>query len=180
MFVEIRLHGRGGQGIVTASEMLIEAAVLEGYHGQSIPTFGAERRGAPVVASARISDREVRRHGQVYSPDFVAVFDPLFVFRKEVTEGLKEGGTLLVNHRQKPDFPQFKVIAIDATKIALENGLVVAGWAVVNTAMLGALSRLLGIISKRSVEAVVSSKWKGDLGSKNLKAALDAFEVVVA
>jgi pyruvate ferredoxin oxidoreductase gamma subunit len=180
MFVEIRLHGRGGQGIVTASEMLVEAAAIEGYYGQSIPIFGAERRGAPVVASARVSDKLIRRHSQIYSPDIVAVFDPLFASRQDVTAGLKNGGVLLINHRQKPDLPQFKVIDVDATKIALENGLIVAGWAVVNTAMLGALARVLGIISKEALEKVVRGRWKGELGEKNLRAALTAFQEVNA
>ncbi len=178
VFLEIRLHGRGGQGVVTASEMLVEAVVIEGYHGQSIPNFGAERRGAPVVASARISDRPVRKHSQVYTPDVICVFDHMFVLRRDVREGLKEDGIIVVNHRRTPKIEGFRVYSVNASKIAVENGLIVAGWAVVNTAMVGALARVLGIVSKESLESVVRRRWGGDLGDKNLRAALRAFEVV--
>ncbi|MCQ5374960.1 MAG: 2-oxoacid:acceptor oxidoreductase family protein [Candidatus Methanomethylicia archaeon] len=178
LFLEIRLHGRGGQGVVTASEMLAEAAILEGYHGQSIPYFGAERRGAPVVASARISDAPVRKHSQVYRPDVISVFDTMFVLRKDVREGLKEGGTVVVNHKKVPKISNFKVYSVNATKIALENGLIVAGWAVVNTAMVGATAKALGVISKVALESVVRKRWRGDLAERNLRAALRAFEEV--
>lgn len=178
LFVEIRLHGRGGQGIVTAAEMLVEAVTLEGYYGQSIPIFGAERRGAPVTSSARISDRPIRRYSQIYNPDVVAIFDPLFVYKQEVMAGLKEGGSVLVNHKQRPDIQKFKLFVVDATRIAMENGLVVAGWAVVNTAMLGAISKILGIVSKEALEKVVRKRWGGDLGERNIRATLQAFEEV--
>ncbi|MGA2573342.1 MAG: 2-oxoacid:acceptor oxidoreductase family protein [Candidatus Methanomethylicaceae archaeon] len=179
MFVELRLHGRGGQGIVTASEMLVEAATIDGYYGQSIPIFGAERRGAPVTASARISDQPIRRHSQIYNPDIVAVFDPLFLLRGEVTAGLKDSGEIVVNHRTQPDIKKYKVHIVDATRIAMENGLVVAGWAVVNTAMLGAIAKVLGTISKGALEKVVRMRWSGDLGDRNIRAALQAFGEVV-
>jgi pyruvate ferredoxin oxidoreductase gamma subunit len=179
MFVELRLHGRGGQGIVTASEMLVEAATIDGYYGQSIPIFGAERRGAPVTASARVSDRPIRRHSQIYNPDIVAVFDPLFLLRGEVTAGLKDGGKIVANQRTQPDIKNYKVYIVDATRIAMENGLVVAGWAVVNTAMLGAIAKVLGTISKGALEKVVRMRWGGDLGDRNIRAALQAFGEVV-
>jgi pyruvate ferredoxin oxidoreductase gamma subunit len=178
LFVEIRLHGRGGQGIVTAAEMLIEAVTLEGYYGQSIPIFGAERRGAPVTSSARISDRPIRRHSQIYNPDVVAIFDPLFVYRQEVMAGLKESSSIVVNHKQRPDIQKFKLFVVDATRIAMDNGLVVAGWAVVNTAMLGAIAKILGNVSKEVLEKVIRKKWAGDLGERNLRATLQAFEEV--
>jgi 2-oxoacid:acceptor oxidoreductase gamma subunit (pyruvate/2-ketoisovalerate family) len=175
LFVELRLHGRGGQGIVTASEMIVEAATIEGFFGQSIPIFGAERRGAPVSASARISDAPIRRHSQITNPDIVAVFDPLFLTQADVTAGLKKGGTIVANHKEKEDVPGFKVYVVDATRIAVENGLMVAGWAVVNTAMLGATAKVLGNISKEAVEKVVRMRWSGELGDKNIRAALQAF-----
>ncbi|MGC8935810.1 MAG: 2-oxoacid:acceptor oxidoreductase family protein [Candidatus Methanomethylicaceae archaeon] len=178
MFLEIRLHGRGGQGVVTASEMLVEAAILEGYHGQSIPYFGAERRGAPVTASARISDCPVRRHSQVYAPDMICVFDPMFVLRKDVREGLKESGTVVVNHKSVPKIDDFKVYSVNATKIAVDNGLIVAGWAVVNAAMVGATAKVLGLVTKGALESVIRRRWGGELGEKNLRAALMAYEEV--
>ena len=178
LFVELRLHGRGGQGIVTASEMLVEAASIEGFFGQSIPSFGAERRGAPVIASARISDEPIRRHCQVYTPDFIVLFDPLFLAKKEVTSGLKENGSIIVNSKQEPKIDCFKVYYVDASGIALRNGLMVAGWAVVNTAMLGAIARVIGKISRDAVEKVVRMRWGGDLGTRNIEAALQAYEEV--
>lgn len=178
MYVELRLHGRGGQGIVTASEMIVEAATIEGFFGQSIPIFGAERRGAPVSASARISDKPIRRHSQITDPDMVAVFDPLFLLRAEVTAGLKKDGTIVANHRQGKEINGFKVYVVDATRIAINNGLMVAGWAVVNTAMLGAMAKVLGNISKEAVEKVVRMRWSGELGDKNIHAALQAYEEV--
>lgn len=178
MFVELRLHGRGGQGIVTASEMIVEAVTIEGFFGQSIPIFGAERRGAPVSASARISDRPIRRHSQITNPDMVAVFDPLFLLRADVIAGLKEGGIIVANHQLKKELDGFKVHTVDATRIAIDNGLMVAGWAVVNTAMLGAIAKVLGNVSKEAVEKVVRMRWSGELGDKNIKAALKAYEEV--
>lgn len=178
MYVELRLHGRGGQGIVTASEMIVEAATIEGFFGQSIPIFGAERRGAPVSASARISDSPIRRHSQICNPDMVGVFDPLFLLRAEVTAGLKEGGTIVANHHMQREVDGFRVHVVDATRIAIENGLMVAGWAVVNTAMLGAISRVLGNVSREAVEKVVRMRWSGELGDKNIVAALRAYEEV--
>ena len=178
MFVELRLHGRGGQGIVTASEMLVEAATIDGYYGQSIPIFGAERRGAPVTASARVSDRPIRRHSQIYSPDIVAVFDPLFLFKGEVTAGLKDNGTIVVNHKSRPEISKYKVYVVDATRIAVENNLVVAGWAVVNTAMLGAIAKVLGFISQGALEKVVRMRWSGDLCDRNLQAVIQAYAEV--
>jgi len=175
LFVELRLHGRGGQGIVTASEMIVEAATIEGFFGQSIPIFGAERRGAPLSASARISDAPIRRHSLITNPDMVAVFDPLFLTLPEVTAGLKDGGTIIANHREAKKIGSFRVFVVDATRIAVDNGLMVAGWAVVNTAMLGAIAKVLGNISKEAVEKVVRMRWSGELGDKNIKAALQAF-----
>jgi len=178
MYVELRLHGRGGQGIVTASEMIVEAATIEGFFGQSIPIFGAERRGAPVSASARISDTPIRRHSQICEPDMVVVFDPLFLLRADVTSGLKKGGTVVANYHQSKEIDEFKVHVVDATRIAIDNGLIVAGWAVVNTAMLGAMARVLGNISREAVEKVVRMRWSGELGDKNISAALRAYEEV--
>jgi pyruvate ferredoxin oxidoreductase gamma subunit len=175
LFVELRLHGRGGQGIVTASEMIVEAATIEGFFGQSIPIFGAERRGAPVSASARISDAPIRRHSQITNPDMVAIFDPLFLTQADVTAGLKKGGTIVANHKERKEIDGFKLYFVDATRIAVDNGLMVAGWAVVNTAMLGAIAKVLGNVSREAVEKVVRMRWSGELGDKNLKAALQAF-----
>jgi pyruvate ferredoxin oxidoreductase gamma subunit len=108
----------------------------------------------------------------------VAVFDPLFLLRADVTAGLKGGGTVVANHKQRKEIDDFKVFIVDATKIAIDNGLMVAGWAVVNTAMLGAMAKVLGNISKDAVEKVVRMRWSGELGNKNIMAALQAYEEV--
>lgn len=176
MFLEVRLRGRGGQGIVTASEMLIDAAVEGGHYGQSIPAFGAERRGAPVTASARISDIPIRRHSSIYSPDIVAVFEEKLMDDQETFSGMKEGGILLVNSKTAPAREGVRCAAVDATAIALENSLVVAGWAVVNTAMLGAIAKVSGMVDKGILEKVIRRKWQGQLGDRNVRAALTAFE----
>jgi pyruvate ferredoxin oxidoreductase gamma subunit len=102
----------------------------------------------------------------------------MFVYRQEVMAGLKESSSVIINHKQRPDIQKFKLFVVDATRIAMENGLVVAGWAVVNTAMLGAISKILGIVSKEALEKVVRKKWGGDLGERNLRATLQAFEEV--
>ncbi len=177
MFLEIRLSGRGGQGIVTAAEMLVDAAVEEGHYGQSIPAFGAERRGAPVSASARVSDAPIRRHSLVYSPDIVAVFEQKLIGDAETLKGMKDDAILLVNGKTAPSIAGARCAAVDATTIAVENGLVVAGWAVVNTAMLGAISRASGIVSRATLEGVVRRRWQGQIGERNVKAALAAYEV---
>lgn len=175
--MEVRLRGRGGQGIVTASEMLIDAAVEGGHYGQSIPAFGAERRGAPVTASARISDAPIRRHSLVYSPDIVAVFEQKLMDDAETFSGMKKGGILLINAKTAPAIEGVRCAAVDATSIAVENGLVVAGWAVVNTAMLGAIAKVSGMVDKGMLEKVITRKWQGELGERNVKAALAAYEV---
>ncbi len=179
MLLEVRLRGRGGQGIVTASEMLVDAAVEEGHYGQAIPAFGAERRGAPVTASARVSDSPIRRHSRVYSPDIVGVFERQLAGDPETLVGIKGGGILLVNGRSAPDVPGVRCAAVDATAIAVENGLVVAGWAVVNTAMLGAISKASGMVGRATLEKVVRKRWRGELGERNVRAALAAYEVTV-
>lgn len=176
MFLELRLHGRGGQGVVTAAEMLAEAAVLEGFFAQSVPMFGAERRGAPVSASARIADAPIRKHSQIQHPDMLAVFDPLLLYMKEVFEGATKDTTVVLNSAQMPDLKGHRVVLVDATRIATERGLVSAGWAILSTTMFGAISGVLGIIRKETALSVVKGRWVGDLGERNADAAAAGFE----
>ncbi len=176
--LEVRFHGRGGQGVVTAAQLLVEAAALEGLWGQAIPLFGAERRGAPVVAFARLSRRPLPLHSSVKEPDAVVVLDPYVMRLVDVLEGLREGGVVVVNSVSPPrvEGRRARVFYVDATRIARELGLVVAGWPVVNTAVLGALARALGVVSIESVVKVIRSHWPGSLGEANAKAALRAYE----
>ncbi|MEJ5293394.1 MAG: 2-oxoacid:acceptor oxidoreductase family protein [Candidatus Methanosuratincola sp.] len=178
MLLEIRLHGRGGQGIVTAAEMIAEAAIIEGFYAQSIPLFGAERRGAPVSASTRISESPIRRHSQVKEPHIVAVCDPLLLYMKEVFNGVTEGTLLVVNHKQEPQLEGFRVAIIDATGIAVENGLVSAGWAILSTVIFGAVSKVTGLIKKGTVLGVINSRWKGEVAERNLRAAESGYDGV--
>ena len=185
MLCEIRFHGRGGQGVVTAAQLLVEAAFYEGLWGQAIPFFGAERRGAPVVAYARISDKPIRIHSQVYSPDIVVVFDERLVKIVNVHQGLKDNGILIVNAEEvldemkPPKHGKVKLAITPATRIALDLNLIVAGWPVINTAMLGAFSKATGLVGIDSVEKAIKNNWPGKIGELNAKAARLAYEKTI-
>jgi len=179
---EVRFHGRGGQGVVTASRLLVEAAFIEGKWGQSIPMFGAERRGAPVQAFSRISSEPIRRHSQIYEPDVVVVFDPKIFGVVDVLHGLKKGGILIVNDKRRPEelgYKGFKVGTVDATGIAVKLGLYFAGFPAVNTAMVGAVAKATGIVSIDSVVKAITSAWSGKLGELNAEAAKLAYDSIV-
>jgi 2-oxoacid:acceptor oxidoreductase gamma subunit (pyruvate/2-ketoisovalerate family) len=179
---EIRIHGRGGQGSVTAAELLAHAAFFEGKWVQAFPYFGAERRGAPVKAFARVSEEPILVHSQVYSPDYVIVLDPLIHRVVDVTEGLKSGGLILFNTKKKPDemgVKGMRVGTVDATGIALELNLQVAGQPVVNTSIIGAYAKATGEVRLDSVVKAVKETWIGSAGDKNARAAELAFERVV-
>jgi len=178
---EVRFHGRGGQGVVTASRILVESAFLEGKWGQSIPMFGAERRGAPVSAFARISSSEIRRHSQIYNPDVVAVFDPKILKVLDVSEGLKKNGLLIFNSVKGPeefDFKGFRVAVVDASGIAIKLGLYFAGFPAVNTAMVGAIAKVTGMVSLNSVMNSIKANWSGRIGELNAEAARIAYNSI--
>ncbi|TDA31356.1 MAG: pyruvate ferredoxin oxidoreductase [Hadesarchaea archaeon] len=170
--IEIRFHGRGGQGAVTAARMLAEAAFLEGKYAQAFPFFGAERRGAPVVSFARIDTKPVRIRSQIYEPDHVVVLDSTLLKTVNVTEGLKPGGLLVVNARQNPKLSAGRTVWVDATSIAVEE----IGAPITNMAMLGAYVRASGEVGLESVLTVVGRYFKGKLGERNLRAIRRAYE----
>lgn len=176
MLIEIRFHGRGGQGAVTAANLLVASALIEGKYGQAFPFFGAERRGAPVLAFARISDKPIRIHSEIKEPDVVVVFDPSLIDIVNVLEGLKPNGKVVVNSSEpiKLSGP-YEVYYVDATRIALKYGLVLAGWPLINTAMLGALVGVLRIINIESVVKAIKSTWSGKLAELNANAAVEAY-----
>ncbi len=179
MIKEIRIHGRGGQGGVTLAEIIARAAYKEGKWVQAFPYFGAERRGAPVKAFARISDEPILVRSQIYNPDYVIVLDESLLDVANVTEGLKENGTIIINTTLQPeevDISGYKIATVDATGIALELGLLVAGLPVVNTAMAGAFAKATGEITIESVVEAIKEEWKGAAGEKNAKAAILAYE----
>jgi len=177
---EIRFHGRGGQGAVTAANILAMAAFKEGYHAQSFPFFGVERRGAPVLAFTRIDNKPIDIRMNVYSPDAVVVLDPSLLEVVNVTEGLKENGTIVINTSKKPsdyDFP-YKVATVDATSIALSHKLGSPTSPIVNTAILGAYSKALGNISMENISQAIKERAPVKQ-EENAKAAEEAYEKTI-
>jgi pyruvate ferredoxin oxidoreductase gamma subunit len=175
---EIRLHGRGGQGSVTAAELIAVAAFEDKRFSQAFPAFGVERRGAPVMAFARIADRPIRIRSQIYEPDYVVVQDVTLLEVVDVASGLKADGKIIINTDRQKDKLKLKtkaeVVTIDATKIAME----VLGRPIVNTTMLGAFCGATREVSLESLNKAISERFKGDLGRKNLAAIKAAYERV--
>jgi len=181
--VEIVFHGRGGQGSVTAANLLVAAALKDGNKGvQAFPFFGAERRGAPLRAFARISGDEIHLRSEIYHPDIVIVLDESIMGIVDALKGLKKDGKILINTRKKPeefDFSKkYNVATVDATGIALKHEILVGGIPVVNTPILGAIPKILDRVTLKSIQDTVKGKWKGELASKNVKATQDAFDEV--
>lgn len=182
MLKEIRIHGRGGQGGVTAAELLAKAAFKEGKWVQAFPFFGAERRGAPVKAFARFADEPILVRSQVYNPDYVMVLDATLLDVVDVSEGLKPGGIIIINTRKEPEevsIKNYRIATVDATGIALELQLLVAGTPVLNTPMLGAFAKATEEIKLDSVVEAIKEEWLGAAGEKNAKAAMLAYERLV-
>jgi len=181
--VEICFHGRGGQGAVTAANLLAAAALQDGNKGvQAFPLFGAERRGAPVKAFARISGEEIHLRSEIYNPDIVIVLDESIMDIVDVFKGVKDEGKILINTRKKPnDFEfskKYHVATVDATSIALKYTILVGGMPVVNTPILGSVPKILDRVTLQSIQNVIRSKWIGkkELGERNVKATQDAFD----
>ena len=178
--VEIRFHGRGGQGTVIASKILADAIAKEGNFVQAYPEFGVERRGAPVYAFIRIDDKPIFDKSRIYRPDHIVVVDPTLIEAIDVTDGLKDGGWIIVNSDKKPEelnFPKkYKVAAINATEIAIKHKLGTLAAPIVNTAIVGAVVKILKLANIKSLlEAVreeVPIKPK-----ENAAAAKEAYEI---
>jgi 2-oxoacid:acceptor oxidoreductase gamma subunit (pyruvate/2-ketoisovalerate family) len=181
--VEIVFHGRGGQGAVTAANLLVAAALDDGNKGvQAFPFFGAERRGAPVRAFARISEEEIHLRSEIYEPDIVIVLDESIMDIVDVLKGLKKNGKILINSRTNPndfDFSnKFDVATVDATGIALKHEILVGGIPVVNTPILGSIPKLLDRVTLKSIQKNIKEKWTGELSKKNVNATQDAYDQV--
>jgi pyruvate ferredoxin oxidoreductase gamma subunit len=174
--IEVRFHGRGGQGAVTAARLLAEAAFLEGKYSQAFPSFGAERRGAPVLAFTRIDDKPIRIRTQVYEPNHVVVLDPTLIEAVNVASGLKRGGTIVINSKEHHKFNDVKVASVDATSTAIET----LGVPITNTVMLGALVKVTKIVSLDSIVEAVQNTFKGKLVEKNVAAVKLAYERVTS
>ncbi len=178
---EVRWHGRGGQGAITTAQYLAHAACLSGFQGvTSAPSFGAERRGAPVTASSRLSHTPLRMFSQVEFPDMVVVLDETLLEYGDAMAGLKEGGWLIVNTPRDPEAIEcggrFCVATADATSAAKEANLIVAGTIMVNTAMLGAVARATGIIALDNVQKTLAEKYKPRVADRNFEAARLTYE----
>ena len=175
---EIRWHGRGGQGAVTSADLLARAAISEGKYAQAFPSFGPERRGAPVLAFDRISDQEpIRIRAEIAEPDVVIVLDSGLLPIVNVTSGLKKGGILVINTKKsvqdiESEFrTKWQLAVIDATKIARE----LLGVNIVNTTMLGALLKATGVVKLESLSEPLKERF-GRLAERNINAMKRAFE----
>jgi len=177
--VEIRFHGRGGQGTVVASKILADAIAAEGNWVQAYPEFGVERRGSPVVAFIRIDNERIYDKSRIYSPDHVVVVDPTLVEAIDITEGLKEGGTIIINSDRKPeDFPfhgRFQVRTVNATEIAVKHRLGSMATPIVNTAIVGAVIKIFGLTKLESLTKAIREGIPIK-PEDNVKAAQEAYE----
>jgi pyruvate ferredoxin oxidoreductase gamma subunit len=175
--IEIRFHGRGGQGAVTSAELTALAAIEEGKFAQAFPSFGPERRGAPVMAFVRVSDTQIRTREKIYTPDIVVVLDPSLMQIVNVEAGLKEGGLVILNSRKSADEVRkesglkARLALVDASTIAMETMRV----PITNTTMLGALLKGTGLISMDALRAPIHERF-GPIAEKNLKSCMRAFE----
>ena len=179
--VEIRWHGRGGQGAVTSTELLARAAINEGKYAQGFPSFGPERRGAPVVAFDRIDTREpVRVRAEIAEPDVIIVLDPTLLNIVDVTAGLKDHGAVVINTRKSLDEiaetfgDKWQLASVGASAIAKE----VVGVPIVNTTMLGALLRIAPVVAMDSLVGPLEERF-GRLAGKNIDAMKRAFQETV-
>jgi len=176
--IEIRFHGRGGQGAVTGVRILATALYYEGKFTQGIPMYGTERRGAPVVSFLRVGEKRINERDLVHEPDMVVVLDPLLCKSVPVTEGIKKGGLVLINHprrgRETGLGGDFKVATVDATNIALET----LGRPITNTAIIGAFAKVTGLVSLESIERAINEQWSGRLAEMNINAVRRAYEQV--
>jgi 2-oxoacid:acceptor oxidoreductase gamma subunit (pyruvate/2-ketoisovalerate family) len=178
---EVIWHGRGGQGVVIAAQILAEAAYIQGFKGvTSAPTFGPERRGAPVAASTRISSEPIRMVSQIERADISIVLDSSLLSAVNILATLKEGGLIIVNTPLKPDDLHFDVkiciATVDASNIALKHHLIREGKPIVNTTMLGAFARASSLVSLEAMEKGMKGKLSGAVSSANIAALRDAFE----
>lgn len=181
---ELRIHGRGGQGVVTAAEMVSVAAFNECRHAQAFPSFGSERMGAPVVAFARIADKEIRNREPIMAPDALIIQDPTLLFQVDVFSGLKLEGYILINSSRSfgelglgdlvATHQAERLLTVPATEFAREH----VGRPMPNAALLGGFAALSGVLSLESVAAAIREKFPGKVGDGNVGAADAAYHYV--
>lgn len=181
---QVRIHGRGGQGVVTAAELLSLAAFREGRHAQAFPSFGSERTGAPVVAFCRIDDREIRSHEPVSAPDALIIQDPTLLHQVDVLHGLGPDGYLLVN--SSSSFAGLGLAGVAAglrferriTLPATEIARAAIGRPLPNAVLLGAFAALTGLVSMDAVAAAISERFAGAIADRNISGAARAYAMV--
>jgi pyruvate ferredoxin oxidoreductase gamma subunit len=181
---QLRIHGRGGQGVVTAAELVSVAAFIEGRHAQAFPSFGSERTGAPVVAFCRIDDKEIRVREPIAEPDALIVLDPTLLHQVDVFGGLGPDGYILINSARSFEeiglgdfadrFRRDRLRTVPATDLAREH----LGRPIPNAVLVGGFAALSGLISLESVTAAIRAKFPAKLGDRNAAAAAAAFELV--
>lgn len=175
MLKEIRFHGRGGQGSVTAAEVLAKAAFKDGFVSQAFPAFGSERMGAPVRAFCRVSDKAIRNRSEIHKPDFCVVQDATLLETVNVFEGLQAGGMVVLNSEKPGDvkIPAGAVLkAVPGNRIAME----VIGRPIANMVMLGAFAGTTGLVSLESLKAAVKERFGGKVGDLNVAAVEKAYK----
>jgi 2-oxoacid:acceptor oxidoreductase gamma subunit (pyruvate/2-ketoisovalerate family) len=180
-YKEIIWYGRGGQGAITASQLIAEAANIEGCPGiTTAPSFGAERRGAPVAAFLRLADEPIRIFSQILKPDIAVVLDPTLLPVLKLKERFDSDTIIIVNSHDTAEslgLDGFNVVGIaDITKIALANDLKASGVPILNTPILGSFVKLTGLVKMESVAAAIRNKFSASAGERNVTAAMTAFE----
>jgi pyruvate ferredoxin oxidoreductase gamma subunit len=182
--LQIRIHGRGGQGVVTAAEMLSIAAFEQGRHAQAFPSFGSERTGAPVIAYCRIDDKTIRLREPILAPDVLIVQDPTLLHQVDVFQGLKPDGFVLINSRKsfhelgladiEARFRPERLTTVPATEIALKH----LGRPLPNAVLLGGFAALSGLITLQAVSHAIGAKFSGKVAAGNIAAATEAFAYI--
>jgi pyruvate ferredoxin oxidoreductase gamma subunit len=182
---QVRIHGRGGQGVVTAAELLSVAAFLGGKHAQAFPSFGSERTGAPVVAFCRIADTPIRLREPVMAPDALIIQDPTLLHQVNVFGGLASGGFILINTAKSfaalgllefaRGFRPERLLTVPATELALKH----VGRPLPNAALLGAFAALTGAITLDAVQSAIRARFAGKVAQANAAAAAEAHDIVL-
>ncbi len=183
--IEVRWHGRGGQGAVTAATIFAEAAYYDGYKGvTAAPFFGAERRGAPIVATTRFGWKPIRTFSLVESPDVVVVLDDTLLQVVDVSAGVKPDGIVIINSAKLPEQFELKspvnIATTNAAAWAKEAGLIVAGTVLFNTTILGGIAKATGLVSMESIEKALRNHFSGEAAERNVKGARLAYEGTAA
>ena len=181
---QVRIHGRGGQGVVSGAEMLSVAAFLEGRHAQAFPSFGSERMGAPVTAFCRIDDKEIRLREPVMEPDALIIQDPTLLHQVDLFNGLRTAGYILINSSRSfdalglgeftRDFQQHRLCTVPASELALKH----VGRPLPNAALLGGFAAVTREIKLESVVAAIRDKFPAKIAAGNIAAATEAYETV--